>query len=413
MEPFHYHHNRLFCEEMSVQALAETHGTPLYVYSRRAFLDRFHEVRSAFQACNPLVACSVKANSNLSVLKLFAEAGGGADIVSGGELYRALKAGIPADRIVYAGVGKTAEEITYAIQNDIHLFNVESMPELFAVNRLAGESGRIARIGFRLNPDVDAKTHAKTTTGKKENKFGLPISEAAACYQEAMGLKHVRVVGMDVHLGSPLLSVEPYVEALNKLIPLAADLKRQGIPLQELDIGGGFGIVYHEEQPFTLPQLAERIIPLIKPTGLKLICEPGRYLTGNAGILVTRVLYIKKTAEKVFVITDACMNDLIRPAFYDSYHEVNVVERASHLPPLVADVVGPICESSDTFARARRVEGVCEGGFLALMSAGAYGFSMASNYNSRPRSCEILVEGETARVVRRRETSEDLVRGEV
>src|SRR3989339_1461165 len=412
MEPFHYHHNRLFCEEMSVQALAETHGTPLYVYSRRAFLDRFHEVRSAFQACNPLVACSVKANSNLSVLKLFAEAGGGADIVSGGELYRALKAGIPADRIVYAGVGKTAEEITYAIQNDIHLFNVESMPELFAVNRLAGESGRIARIGFRLNPDVDAKTHAKTTTGKKENKFGLPIAHALDYYREAGRLAHVRAVGIDMHLGSPIFSLPPYTTALRKLLAVLDTLATHNITLEELEIGGGLGITYANEKPFTVAAFARAIRPFVRRSGLRLIVEPGRYICGNSGILATSVTYVKKTPVKNFIITDSGMNDLIRPPLYGSYHRIEPVQKRGQRT-MTADIVGPICESSDFMGKDRKIEEPGAGDCLAVMSAGAYGFSMSSNYNSRPRACEVLVSVNNASVIRRRETYDDLVRAEV
>lgn len=419
MNEFRYKNNSLHCEGVALQELADRYGTPLYVYSQKAFINRYREVRRAFSSLKALVCCSVKANSNLAVLKTYASMGGGADIVSGGELYRALKAGIRPERIVYAGVGKTAEEIAFALKSGIRLFNVESMPELTAIDRIAARLKLTARVGLRINPDVDAKTHHKTTTGRKENKFGLPLALARDYFSEALRLGNVRVTCVDMHLGSPIFSTAPYEEALRKILPLVRDLQKAGARLEEIDIGGGFGIVYNREKPFTPAQLSAKITPLIRKTGLGLICEPGRYLTGNSGVLLARVLYLKKTDVKDFVITDTGMNDLIRPAFYDSHHAIlPAVLRArpstgsGTARSMVADVVGPICESSDYLAKERALPPMAEGDVLAVMSAGAYGFAMASNYNARPRAAEIMVDGSRARVVRRREQYADLVRGE-
>jgi diaminopimelate decarboxylase len=411
MDEFHYSGSQLYCEECAVKALAEEFGTPAYIYSQKAFLNRFQEIQSAFSGLDPLICFSVKSNANLSLIRLLGKAGAGADIVSGGELYRSLRAGIPADKIVFAGVGKTAEEIEFALKAGIHLFNVESVQELHQINRIAGQIGKHARVGLRLNPDIDPKTHPHTTTGKAENKFGLPFQDAEAYYREAVSLEHIKVAGIDMHLGSPIETIHPYLEALNKLVPLIENLKRAGIALEEIDLGGGFSIVYGNDAPFPLQSLAAEISPIIKKTGLRLICEPGRYISGNSGILVTKVLYVKKTDLKNFIILDAGMNDLIRPAFYGSYHTVEAVERNGY-QTFKADIVGPICESSDTFAKDREISVVSEGDYLAIMSAGAYCFSMSSSYNARLRPCEVLVSQDKAYVIRARETYEDLIKGE-
>lgn len=412
MNEFHEEGGTLFCEEVPAAELARIYGTPLFVYSRRAFENRFTEVRDAFAALNPLIAYSVKSNSNLAVLQLLSRAGAGADIVSGGELHRCLKAGMDPKKIVYAGVGKTGEEIRYALQSGIRLFNVESMPELFALNRIAGELRVRARASLRINPDVDAKTHAKTTTGKKENKFGLPVELAADYYREGRGLPNVVMAGIDVHLGSPICSTDPYLSALGKLLPLIADLRKNGVPLEDLDLGGGFAIVYNDEKPFTPAELARAVEPAVKKSGLSLILEPGRYISGNSGLLLTRVLYVKTTPCKNFIITDAGMNDLVRPAFYNSFHRISPVDAAGAGAPFTADVVGPICESSDFLAKDRLLPRPEEGGVLAVHSAGAYGFTMSSSYNSRRRAAEVLVQGGRHTLVRDRESWDDLIRGE-
>jgi diaminopimelate decarboxylase len=411
MSEFQYRNNALYCENLSVKALAGRYGTPLYIYSRKAFENRYDEVRAAFSPLSPLICFSVKSNSNGAILKLLGHLGAGADIVSGGELYRCLKAGISPSKIVYAGVGKTDEEIRYALKSGIHLFNVESLPELRAINRIAGSLGKRARVGLRINPDVDAKTHAKTTTGKKENKFGLPISRAPGYFREAANLANIEVAAIDVHLGSPIFSVAPYVQALDKLLPLIIDLRRNGIPLSELDIGGGFGVRYTDQEPFTPAQLARAVLPRIRRTGLKFICEPGRYIAGNSGVLAAKVIYVKKTDVKNFIIVDTGMNDLIRPALYDSVHAI-VPAGARNGGRITADVVGPICESSDFLGKGRRLPEPRPGDFLAVLTAGAYGFSMSSSYNSRPRACEILVSGSRVKIIRRRETYRDLIKGE-
>jgi diaminopimelate decarboxylase len=392
---FYFSKNTLYCESVPVSAIAEQYGTPAYVYSGAAIIDRYRGIEKAFRAFSPLICYSVKSNANLSVLRLLAGAGAGADIVSGGELHRCLKAGIPAGRIVFAGVGKTAREIDEALRAGIHLFNVESMAELRRINAMAGALGTRARVGLRINPDVDARTHRHTTTGKKENKFGLPIDKAVPFFREAAQLPHITLSAVDFHLGSPILSVAPYVKAFKKIAGLVKALAAAGIVLEEIDLGGGFGVVYKNEKPFTPPAFARAVRPYIRAMGLKLICEPGRYISANAGILVTRVQYVKAAGKKRFVVVDAGMNDLVRPAFYGSYHGIEAVARTNR-PAMTADVVGPICESSDVFAKARKIPRVGEGDLLAIVSAGAYGFTMASNYNARPRVCEVLVQKDRA-----------------
>ncbi len=411
MKEFNYKNRELFCEDVSIRKLAEQHGTPLYIYSRKAFENRFNEIRKAFAPVSPLICFSVKSNSNLAILKLLSTMGAGADIVSGGELFRSLKAGINPSKIVYAGVGKTDEEIRYAIKSRIHLFNVESMPELNAINSIAKECGTKARIGLRINPDVDAKTHAKTTTGKKENKFGLPINQAGHYFSVANNLSNVTLAAIDVHLGSPIFSTEPYVKAMKKIMLLLNELKKNGIHLTEIDIGGGFGVNYHNQNPFTPKELADKLVPHIRKSGLEFICEPGRYITGNSAVLAVKVLYVKKTGFKNFIIVDTGMNDLVRPAMYDSYHEIEPVIKTS-AKSITTDIVGPICESSDFLGKERLLPEPVPGDVLAVMTAGAYGFSMSSNYNTRPRACEVMVNGSRSVIIRRREVFSDLIRGE-
>jgi diaminopimelate decarboxylase len=353
----------------------------------------------------------MKASSNLAILNLFGSLGGGVDIVSGGELYRARKAGIPADRIVYSGVGKTVQEIDYALKENILMFNIESDLELEAINTRAGELGIRARIALRVNPDVDPKTHPYISTGLKKNKFGIDIEGALRSYQRARELEHVEIMGVDCHIGSQLTDISPFVDALRRLRVLIERLQDMGIAVHYLDLGGGLGIVYDQESPPHPHEYADAILKELEGLSCTLIFEPGRVIVGNAGLLLTRVLYTKKSASKDFVIVDAGMNDLVRPSLYGSYHQILPVVKSDR-DMQVVDVVGPICESGDFLARERGLPMVLPGDSLAVMSAGAYGFTMSSNYNSRPRASEVLVRDDQYFVIRKRETHEDLVRGE-
>lgn len=413
MHDFHLREGFLCAEECKVLDIVKEVGTPVYIYSSKTILDHYGKIAAAFAGYPTQICYSVKANSNTNLLSVLRAAGSGADIVSGGELYRCLKAGIPPSQIVYSGAGKTDAEIEYALKSDILFFNVESIPELHRIQAVAERMKRKARISIRVNPDIDAGTHQYTTTAKKENKFGLSIDEIETHYQMAAQLPNIEIYGIDVHLGSPILQLDPYLKALDALAAAIEKLKRNGIRLQALDLGGGLGIVYHEESAFTAKHFAEAVLPKVKQIGLKLFLEPGRFIVGNAGILAARVTYLKKTKAKNFVITDAGMNDLIRPPLYGSYHDIRPVVQNEHRPLMRADIVGPICESSDFFAKDREIPELAQDEYLAVMSAGAYGFSMSSNYNSRPRAAEVLVEKDGWRVIRRRETYADLVAPEL
>lgn len=411
MEGFTYRSGILHAEEVSAVDLAETYGTPLYVYSRGYLRHQFRRVREAFAEIDPLICFAVKANTSAAVIHTFAAEGTGADVVSGGELFRARRAGIPADRIVFAGVGKTAEEIEYAIREEILGFTVESEAELHRISECAVRIGGTARVDIRVNPDVDPKTHKYTSTGKKENKFGVDLERAVKAYELAARLPGIEIVGLHMHIGSPVMSIDPYVEALERVAPVVRELKAAYPTLRHLDIGGGLGIRYRDEQEDLDPvHLAKALVPTLKELDLKVLLEPGRFLTGNAGILLTRVQYLKEGPEKTFVIMDAAMNDLIRPALYEAYHKILPVRETEET--LLGDLVGPVCESGDFFAQNRELPAVQAGELLAVMSAGAYGYVMASNYNSRGRPAEVMVSGGTAKLVQRRETWDDLVAGE-
>ena len=414
MHEFKYKNNRLYCENVNVKELAEKFGTPLYVYSYHTLIDHFLKLQKAFRSVNPLICYSVKANSNLAILKALVNKGAGLDIVSGGELYRALKVGCPAERIVYASVGKTDKEIEEAIRRRILFFNVESVPELENINRIAGKLGRVIRVAIRINPDVEPKTHKYITTGKLTNKFGIDFKSAAQILLVRKALTNIKISGLHIHIGSQITDSEPYVAAITKTISFINKLKKEGVRLDYLNIGGGLGITYNNETPQTANAFAGKIMPLLKRSGLKIIMEPGRFIVGNSGILITKVLYIKSTPKKKFVIVDAGMNDLIRPALYEAYHDILPVEslRNSGVSQKV-DVVGPICESGDFFAKERKLGPVKEGQYLAIMSAGAYGFSMSSNYNSRRRAEEVMVFKDRVFVIRKRESFEDLTAKEV
>jgi len=411
MHHFRFDQAELYCEKVALRRLADQVGTPCYVYSHATLKHHFSVFDEAFSKVPHLTCFAMKANSNLAVLHLFGSMGGGVDIVSGGELYRARKAGIPPDRIVYSGVGKTIQEIDYALKENILMFNIESDLELEAINQRAGELGTRARIALRVNPDVDPKTHPYISTGLKKNKFGIDIEGALKSYARAMELEHVDVLGVDCHIGSQLTDISPFVDALRRLRILIGRLEDMGIRVRYLDLGGGLGIVYDQESPPHPHEYAEAILRELEGLSCTLIFEPGRVIVGNAGVLLTRVLYTKKSASKDFVIVDAGMNDLVRPSLYGSYHQILPVVKSDRELQVV-DVVGPICESGDFLARERGLPMVLPGEYLAVMSAGAYGFTMSSNYNSRPRASEVLVKDDQYFVIRRRETHEDLVRGE-
>lgn len=415
MHEFKYKNNRLFCENTEVEALARKYATPLYAYSYHTLVDHFLKLRNAFRAIDPLICYSVKANSNLAVLRALVRQGSGLDIVSGGELFRALKAGCPAKKIVYASVGKTSREIEEAIRAGILFFNVESLAELENIDRIARRLNKKARVAIRINPDVEPKTHKYITTGKLTNKFGIDFTSARQILLLRNALTHTRITGLHIHIGSQITESVPYAAAIKKMIGFIETLKKAGIRLEYLNIGGGLGIVYDRETPQTAKRFASRVLPLLRKTGLKIIMEPGRFIAGNSGILVTRVLYIKNTPRKKFVIVDAGMNDLIRPALYEAFHTILPLRKSqvtSRKSQEKVDIVGPICESGDFLAKERLMPELKEGDYLAVMGAGAYGFSMSSNYNSRPRAAEVLVSGNKNFVIRARDSRNDLVRNE-
>ncbi|MDR2392408.1 MAG: diaminopimelate decarboxylase [Planctomycetota bacterium] len=441
---FQYRSGELFCENVAAGGLAEKCGTPLYVYSKNGLLAAFHEIRGAFSEAAPIVAFSVKSCSNLAVLSLLRSAGAGFDIVSGGELHRVVTAGGDSRKTVFSGVGKSDEEIRRALETDILLFNIESEAELDSIQAIAAAMGKVAPVAIRINPDIDAKTHTKTTTGKKENKFGIDFVSASRIVRNIAEQPNIRILGIAMHLGSPIYSVEPYAQALDKASDFIREHRSPRAQFEYLDVGGGFGILYRDQTVPTFKEYADVISPRIRGTGCKLIIEPGRSITGNNAVLLTRVLYTKDNGTKHFTIVDAGMNDLIRPAMYDAYHFCWPA-RSERTPPSylfrspdakdyfsretpgttgihergvdadgfrLTNVVGPICESSDCFAGNRRLPIMERGALLAVFSTGAYGFSMASCYNSRPRPAEVMVDGSEYREIRRRETIEQLTDGE-
>jgi len=408
---FRYRNGQLYAEDVPVRKIAETCGTPLYIYSHSTLLRHFKAYDDAFDGVPHIICFALKANSNTSVLRLFAKNGGGADVVSGGEIYRALKAGISPRKIVYAGVGKTGEEIRYALKSRILMFNVESESELVEIDRIAGIMKLRAPISLRVNPDIDPETHPYISTGLRKHKFGIPIEEAFEYYKLAGRLKNTEIVGIHKHIGSQIIKVSPFVDALKKTLLLVDELKEHGVVIRYFDIGGGLGITYKDEEPPVPRDLAKNLLPLLRGRQLTIIMEPGRSIAGNAGVLVTKVLYLKKGEEKDFVIVDAGMNDLIRPSFYGAYHHIQPVEKKRR-KNILADIVGPICESGDFLGKEREMQDVRPGEYLAVMSAGAYGFTMSSNYNSRPRAAEVMVKGKDFAMVNKRETYRDLLKGE-
>jgi diaminopimelate decarboxylase len=417
MHHFEYRGGEMHAEGVPLKRIAKEVGTPVYIYSLATLRRHYQVFDRAFAKVRHIVCFSVKANSNLALLRAFAKEGSGFDIVSGGELFRALKVGADPSKIVFSGVGKKKDEIEYALHAGILMFNVESEPELVALNEIAAGVGKKAPISLRINPDVDPQTHPYISTGMKKAKFGVDIKTSIETYKKAAALKNIDVVGVDCHIGSQLTSVAPFVDALAKVREyldrvLVGEMKKEGAQIRYLDLGGGLGINYHDETPPLPDEYAKAIIQGLEGLDITLILEPGRVIVGNAGILLTEVQYVKETDAKTFVIVDGGMNDLIRPALYGSYQAIQPVVE-SRAEKIVADVVGPICESGDFFARDREISRPERGDLLAVMSAGAYGFTMASNYNSHPKPPEVLVDGERYYVVRKRESLEDLINGEV
>ena len=412
MNSYQYVNNVLHFDGVALPALAQTYGTPLYVYSESALSDAFKAYEQAFAANQPLICYAVKANGNLSVLKHFAALGSGFDIVSGGELQRVLAAGGDAGKVIFSGVGKSRDEIKLALEVGVKCFNVESLPELDRINEVAAAMGQTAAISLRINPDVDAQTHPYISTGLKENKFGIAFVDAMGAYRHAAALPNLRIVGIDCHIGSQLIDLSPLAEALERLLVLVDQLAAEGIVLQHIDIGGGVGIVYNDEAQPDLQAYANTVACLLAGRPQHLVMEPGRSLVGNAGLLLTQVEFVKQGEGKNFVIVDAEMNDLMRPALYQAYHAIEAVEPHSDVPAVLADVVGPICETGDFLAKDRELA-VLAGDLLVVKSAGAYASSMASNYNTRTRAAEVMVKQGEQRLIRRRENISDLWRDEM
>lgn len=411
MNFFEYKNGELYCEDVKIKTIADEVGTPVYVYSAKTLMRHYNVFKKAFTKREPLICYSVKANSNIAIIALFSQLGAGADIVSGGELFRAIKSGIDRKKIVYSGVGKTEEEIAYALEKGILMFNVESFEELNAIDKVSTRIGKKAPISIRVNPDIDPHTHPYISTGMKKNKFGIDIKFAKEAYKIAKSKHSLEIIGIDMHIGSQLTKISPIVDALEGLRKLVIELSKGGIRIQYIDIGGGLGITYKDEKTVSPKKYAQAIESTLKELDYRLILEPGRVLVGNAGILVTKVLYRKYNGNKRFMIVDAGMNDLIRPSFYDAYHEIIPIKKTRY-EMFKQDVVGPICESGDFFAHDRNLPLLEKGQLIAIMSAGAYGFSMSSNYNSRKRSAEVLVNDKEYYVIRKRETNESLIRGE-
>ena len=430
MHSFHYRDGHLFCEDVDLTVAAEKFGTPLYIYSAGTVLDHYTRLDAALAPLDHLICYAVKANSNRAILKLLADAGAGFDIVSGGELFRALKAGADPGKCTFAGVGKRREEIEYALDRGVYSFNVESEAELDYINEIASGKSQRAPIALRINPDVAAETHAYISTGKSENKFGIGLDRAAQIYERASKMPGVAIRGVQMHIGSQITEAKPFAAAIEKIAPLVRELKSK-YKIQFFSVGGGMGIIYrralesgsgtwwheHDGEPsaFSVRDYANTIVPPLRELGVRILVEPGRFLVGNAGVLLTRVLYIKETGRKKFAIIDAGMNDLIRPALYESYHQIVPVVQPSMSRNKTEkmDIVGPVCESGDFFAQDREMPELRPGDLLAVMSAGAYGFVMASNYNSRPLPAEALVRGDQVALIRKRQTIEDLVGDEI
>jgi diaminopimelate decarboxylase len=404
-----YKNNQLFVEEIKVEDLVKHYETPLYIYSKNYFINQYKEFENAFKNINHKIFYAMKANFNLSVISTFVKLGSGVDANSEGELYRALKTGVDLSKIILTSVGKTKNEIKLGLEKNVLMIKAESEEEIELINKIAGEMNKVAPVAIRVNPDVDAKTHPYISTGLSSNKFGVDSKTALAIYKRRMDFPNIQFTGIDMHIGSQITSIDPFVEAVQKLSDLYFEIQKDGLKLDHFDVGGGIGVKYNNEDSFSINEFAERTSPLFNKLDCEIIFEPGRFLTANGGILVTEVLYNKRNGEKNFIVVDAAMNDLLRPSIYQAYHHIQPVHKFDNRNEMVADVVGPVCESGDYFARDRKITESKSGELLAVMSAGAYGMVMSSNYNARRRPAEILVDGDKYSVIRSRETFDHLI----
>lgn len=408
-EIFTYKNNELHCEAVPIREITDKLGTPVYIYSKKFFEERYKEFSEAFKEINHTIFFAAKANFNLSVLKTFADLGSGIDVNSEGELYRALSIGIDTKKIILTGVGKTANEIKLGLEHDVLMIKAESEEEIYLINEIAASLNKTARVAIRVNPDVNAQTHPYISTGLAENKFGIDAEEAYHLFKKEKELKNIKYTGIDMHIGSQITKIEPFVEAVSKLTDLFLKLKTEGINLEHFDMGGGIGVRYKNEETFTVKKLAESISPILKKLGSEIFFEPGRYLTANGGILASTVLYTKKNNNKNFIIVDAAMNDLLRPSIYDAYHHIQPVQLTIGRNNIKADVVGPVCESGDFLAKDREILTMRHDEIIAVFSAGAYGMVMSSNYNARRRPAEVLVSGSNYKIIRSREIFDHLL----
>ena len=404
-----YKNNQLYIEEVSAEELIKKHGTPLYVYSRNHFITQYKKFNTAFKEIDHQIFFAMKSNFNLSVIDTFVKLGSGVDVNSEGELFRALKTNVASDKIILTGVGKTKNEIRLGLEKKVLMIKAECEEEVELINKIASEMNVVASVALRVNPDVDAKTHPYISTGLSKNKFGIDSSEALSIYRGRNKYKNILFTGIDMHIGSQITSIEPFVEAIQKLSDIYFTLKSEGLKLRHFDVGGGIGVQYNNEKSFTIEDFAQKTIPHLKKLGCKILFEPGRYLTANGGILLTEVLYNKSNGDKKFIIIDAAMNDLLRPTIYQAYHHIQPIKKEIDRTDIVADIVGPVCETGDYFARDRKISETKSGEFLAIMSAGAYAMTMASNYNARRRAPEIIIDGEKVITARSRETFEHLL----
>lgn len=405
---FKYERDNLYCEDVNLSNLIEEYGTPLYVYSKKFFTDRFIEFREAFKEINFKVYYATKSNFNLNIMKIFYDLGAGIDVNSAGEMYRAMEAHISPKEMLLTGVGKTEEEIRLGLENNVRIIKAESLEEIHIINDIATKLGKIAPVAIRVNPNVDAKTHPYISTGLSENKFGIAEEDAVEMFKEADSLKNINVTGIDMHIGSQITKTEPYVEAVTKMSELIGKLRKEDIKIEHFDIGGGMGVVYKDEKPFSIKELAEKLVPLFKKLDCEILFEPGRFLTANGGVLLTEVLYTKKNKDKNFIIVDAAMTDLLRPSIYGAYHHIQPL-KINDKKDIVADIVGPVCESSDFLGKERKIQEAQRGDYLAVMSAGSYGMAMSSNFNGRRRPAEIIVSNDKYYEIRSRETYDHLL----
>lgn len=408
-ESFYYKNSELFCEEVPVSEIIRETGTPLYIYSKNFFISKYKELDKAFDAVSHKIFFAVKSNSNLSVIKIFKDLGSGFDVNSEGELFRVLKVGTNSQNIILTGVGKTENEIRLGIENNLSLIKAESEEEVHLINKIAAQLNKIAPVAIRINPDVDAQTHPYISTGLAENKFGMEQETALNIFENYLNFPNINFVGIDMHIGSQITSYEPFVDAVEKLSEIFFQIKKMGIDLKHFDIGGGIGVQYNNEKIFSIHDFAEALLPKFEKLNCNIFFEPGRFLTANGGILVTKVLFTKKNKDKNFIIVDAAMNDILRPSIYKAYHHIQPVKLNLNEKDIEADIVGPVCESSDFLAKNRLIQSCHQNDFLSVMSAGAYGMVMASNYNSRRRPAEVMVDGSNFKIIRKRETFEDLI----